>query len=447
MEQKIIDTVTTIFTGVDERNWGKIQGVMADKVLLDYTSLNGGEPEKQTPKEITIAWASMLPGFDRTHHQVSNFNVQANGDTASVNYNGKGEHFLGNEVWIAEGTFDTELKKNNDEWLITKHKFNVEKQSGNIALQKKAKQIVKRKQTTPLVEKITFDSDGLLLVGNLYKPFNFDDAATYPAILVGGSWTNVKEQTSGVYAEELARQGFITLSIDPRYYGESEGEPRFWENPKAKIADIKNAVTYLESVEGIDPDNIFLAAVCASAGYMANVVAESDNIKAFATIAAWLHDAESVKPLYGGEEGVKTRIKNAQEAKKKFAETGEVEYIPTVSKTDKSAAMAGDFPYYLDPKRGAIPEWSADKFAVMSWEDWLTFNPMPIAKKIEIPTLMIHSDDAAIPDNAKKFFKAIASEDKVLYWTEGTQFDFYDQPKQVAEAVSAVTIFFKTHIG
>ena len=284
-------------------------------------------------------------------------------------------------------------------------------------------------------------------MGNLYKPFDFDDSETYPAVLVGGSWTTVKEQMSGLYAEELARQGFITLAIDPRYFGESEGEPKFWENPEAKIVDYKNAIGYLENVEGIDAGNIFLTAVCASAGYMANVIAESDNIKAFATIAAWLHDAESVKLLYGGEEGVQIKIKNAKEAKKIFAETGEVEYIPTVSKTDKNAAMAGDFPYYLDPKRGAISEWSADKFAVMSWEDWLTLNPMPVAKKIDIPTLMVHSDDAALPDNAKNFFGEISSDDKVLYWTEGTQFDFYDQPKQVAESVSAVTVFFKTHLS
>jgi fermentation-respiration switch protein FrsA (DUF1100 family) len=92
-------------------------------------------------------------------------------------------------------------------------------------------------------EKIHFNSEGLVLAGNLYKPQNFEPAKKYPAILVGGSWTTVKEQMSGLYAEELAKQGFITLAIDPRYFGESEGQPRFWENPFAKIADFKNTIT------------------------------------------------------------------------------------------------------------------------------------------------------------------------------------------------------------
>jgi fermentation-respiration switch protein FrsA (DUF1100 family) len=308
-------------------------------------------------------------------------------------------------------------------------------------------EIVKTKKSSAKKQAITFNSDGLVLSGNLYKPKNFDSPKTYPAILVGGSWTTVKEQMSGLYAAKFAELGFISLAIDPRNFGKSEGQPRFYENPAAKIADYKNAITYLETVEGVDTNNIFLAAVCASAGYMANVAAQDKRVKGFATVAAWLHDAETVKPLYGGDKGVQLRIKQGKEAKKKFADTGEVEYIPTVSKTDKAAAMAGDFPYYLDAQRGAIPEWSADKFAVMSWEDWLTFDPIPVAKNVHQPTIMVHADDAALPDNAKKFFADIPNSNKVLHWTEGSQFDFYDQPKQVSEAVAAIDRFFKEHLN
>lgn len=298
-------------------------------------------------------------------------------------------------------------------------------------------------------EKIKFNSEGLVLVGNLYKPKDFDPekigTKKYPTILVDGSWTTVKEQMQGLYAEELAKEGFITLAFDHRYFGGSEGQPRFWENPTAKIADIKNAITYLQTVEGVDENNIFLAGVCASSGYMANVVVQDKRVKGLATIAAWLHDGEAVKSVYGGEEGVQSKIKQAQASKKKFAETGAVDYILTVSKTDKTAAM-GDFDYYLNANRGAVPQWSADKLAVMTWEDWLTFNPMPVAKNIQVPILMIHSDGAVFPDNVKRFFNDIPTKDKALHWTEGTQFDFYDNPKQVAESVAVVAAFFEKYM-
>ncbi|MFY7733572.1 MAG: alpha/beta hydrolase [Bacteroidia bacterium] len=296
-------------------------------------------------------------------------------------------------------------------------------------------------------KKIQFNSDGLVLVGNLYTPENFDQSKKYPTILVGGSWTTVKEQMSGLYAEELAKQGFITLAIDPRYFGESEGQPKFWENPTAKIADFKNAITFLETVQGVDTNNIFLTAVCASSGYMANVAAQDKRVKGFSTIAAWLHDSEAVKLIYGGEEGVQTKIKQAQEAKKAFAENGTIKYIPSISTSDNTAAMFGEYDYYLNANRGAVPQWCADKFAVMSWEDWLTFDPMVVAKNIQLPTLMIHSDGAVLGDYVKKFFNDIPHDNKVLHWTEGTQFDFYDQPKQVSESVAAINVFFKNHIN
>lgn len=296
-------------------------------------------------------------------------------------------------------------------------------------------------------EKVHFRNEGLMLAGSLYKPVNFDPTKKYPAILVGGSWTTVKEQMSGLYAEQLAKHGFITLAIDPRYFGESEGQPRFWENPDAKISDFKSAISYLDSLPAVDNNNIFLTAVCASAGYLAIVAAEDKRVKGLATIAAWLHDGEAVKLVYGGEEGVQTRIKQAQEARKLFAETGEVNYIPAISKTDTSAAMFGNFDYYLNPNRGAVAQWSATKFAVMSWEDWLTFNPMPIAKQIMVPVLMVHSDDAVLPAYVRRFFKDIPHNNKVLHWIEGTQFDFYDEPGHVAEAVAAINVFFKPQIN
>jgi hypothetical protein len=287
-------------------------------------------------------------------------------------------------------------------------------------------------------------TDLSVLVGNLYYPDNFDETKKYPTVLVGGSWTTVKEQMSGLYAEELAKQGFISLAIDPRYFGESEGQPRFYENPAAKIADFKNALTHLQSVQGVDPSKIFLVSVCASAGYMAQVAAQDDRVKGFATISAWLHDGEAVKLFYGGDEGVQAKIKQAQEAKKKFAETGEVVYIPSISTIDTTAAMFGEYDYYLNTNRGALPQWSADKFAVMSWEDWLTFDATSVAKKVQVPTLMIHSDGAVLAENAKRFFADIPHDNKVLHWTEGSQFDFYDQPKQVSESVAAINVFFKT---
>ena len=170
------------------------------------------------------------------------------------------------------------------------------------------------------------------------------------------------------------------------------------------------------------------------------------------TAASWLHDAEAVKLFYGGEEGVREKIDAARSAKEKYAATGEVEYIPSISTTDASAAMYGPYDYYLNQERGAIPEWSSDKFAVMSWETWLTTNPMPSAEKLMIPTLMIHSDGAVLPQYTKNYFENIASNDKKLHWmktdleTPFHQFNYYDQNTEVSESVREASKWFTEKI-
>lgn len=298
------------------------------------------------------------------------------------------------------------------------------------------------------MKKVNFNSEGAKLVGNLYYPTNYKEGTTYPAIIVSGSWTTVKEQMAGLYAQHFAEKGFITLAFDFRNFGESEGEPRFYESPQLKKVDIKNAVTYLSGLKEVETSKIGAFGVCAGAMYTLMAAAEDDRIHTVVTAASWLHDEEAVKLFYGGEEGVNEKINAAKAAKKKYAQDGSVAYIPTISTTDETAAMYGPYDYYLNPERGAIKEWSADQFAVMSWEDWLTTNPMPSAEKINCPILMIHSDGAVLPNYTKKFFNAIRTEDKRLHWMDTElespyhQFNFYDQEAEIKETIKEAVALF-----
>jgi len=117
------------------------------------------------------------------------------------------------------------------------------------------------------MKKVKFESEGLTLTGNLYYPDNFEEGKSYPAIVVSGSWTTVKEQMAGTYAKELSSKGFITLAFDFRNFGESEGEPRFYESPDQKKEDIKNAITFLATLPEVDKNAIGLFGVCAGAMY------------------------------------------------------------------------------------------------------------------------------------------------------------------------------------
>ncbi|MFL9451772.1 MULTISPECIES: alpha/beta hydrolase [Nostocales] len=298
----------------------------------------------------------------------------------------------------------------------------------------------------PGVNRVTFQSEGETLVGNLYLPASYKAGDKLPAAIVAGSWTTVKEQMPSIYARKLAEQGFAALAFDFRTFGESGGKIRSFESPTAKIVDIKNAVSFLQTVDAVDRNRIAGLGVCASAGYMAVATATDSRIKSFVAVAPWIHDAAIVNTIYGGEKAVREKIKIAQAARTKLQQTGQVDYVPAASATNGAAAMYGNIDYYLNPKRGAIPQW-ANKFAVMSWAEWLTFSAMPQAKQIKVPTLFIHSEKAAIPDGARRFFAAIPGNNKNMVWfPETQQFDFYDREATINQAVALTVKQLRTSL-
>src|SRR5690606_13002107 len=97
-------------------------------VLLDYTSMVGGEPANVKPDQIIDSWKELLPGFDKTHHQLGNYLIEINSNQATVFCYGTATHYLvnetGNNLWSVVGGYNFELNKQENTWRITKMKFN-----------------------------------------------------------------------------------------------------------------------------------------------------------------------------------------------------------------------------------------------------------------------------------------------------------------------------------
>lgn len=447
--EQVESTVTTMVNAIDTKQWELATTQFANSVYVDYESLSGQPGSETSAKDLVGGWKGLLTDVS-TLHQLSNFEVSVNGNDAETYAHVYASHIAeGIDYWDAYGRYHHKLQKQNGQWKITSMTLLMHGQKGNTNFISEVIEMnEKNAVSAQSKKKVSFDSEGDRIVGNLHYPKNYDANKQYPAIIVSGSWTTVKEQMAGLYAEKLANEGFITLAFDFRNFGESEGEPRFHENPLKKVADIKNAVTYLKGLNSVNGDEIGALGICAGSMYTLMAASQDSRIKSVVTAASWLHDAEAVKLFYGGEEGVQVKIKAAQLAKAKYESTGEVDYIPSISTTDESAAMYGPYDYYLNPERGAVPEWSDDKFAVMTWEDWLTLDPMPSAQNLKAPTLMIHSDGAVLPNYTKQYFEKIAATDKKLHWIETElespfhQFNFYDQEAEVNESIDQASAWF-----
>ena len=139
--------------------------------------------------------------------------------------------------------------------------------------------------------KVSFKNHfGIELAADLYEPK--DANGRLPAIAVAGPYGAVKEQSSGLYAQEMAERGFVTLAFDPSFTGESGGEPRYVTSWDLNVEDFQAAVDYLCSLENVDAEKISIIGVCGWGGVALQTACLDTRIKA--TVCSTMYDMSRV---------------------------------------------------------------------------------------------------------------------------------------------------------
>lgn len=302
-------------------------------------------------------------------------------------------------------------------------------------------------QTTPTFNPgenvASFNNGGDRIAARVFLPPSWRDGQTLPVVVITGAWLTVKEQQPAVYAKRLAADGFAAVTFDFRTWGESEGLPRQVESVRLKVSDLRAAADFAKALPFAGGRPPGLLSICFSAGYGARAIAEGAEFGAFATVAGWIHDKPSLVAAFGAAE-IERRYAVAAAARDALIEDGIVRYIPAHSNTDKTAAMM-KLDYYSRADRGAVPAWT-NRMAELSWTEWLDLEPVPLAARITVPTLIVHSDGSALPDKARAFHAGLAGPKK-LVWLVGEHTEFYDRDPQVTAAVSALREHFTTYLA
>src|SRR5262245_54547943 len=130
--------------------------------------------------------------------------------------------------------------------------------------------------------RVTFTSQGDTIVGWLFPAAWGDGPA--PGVVIIGPETYQKEQAPAQYAPRFAQLGYTALIFDPRYRGESGGEPRCYEVPHAKLADVAAAFDYLSGRADIDSERLALMGICFGGSYALRAAADNSRIRAVVTV-------------------------------------------------------------------------------------------------------------------------------------------------------------------
>ncbi|MDU1920105.1 alpha/beta hydrolase [Enterobacter sp.] len=305
------------------------------------------------------------------------------------------------------------------------------------------------------LQKVTFKNQYQMnVVGNLFIPKTLNRKTKNPAIVVGHPMGAVKEQSSNLYAQKLAEQGFVTLAIDLSFWGESDGKPGHLISPEIYSDDFSAAVDYLSTQPYVDPENIGVLGICGSGSFAVSAAKIDPRMKAIATVSMYdmgsafrngLNHSQSVEQR-------KAFIKSAIEQRFSEFKGSETVYIPgTVNKLDDStsAVQREFFDFYRTERGGYTPQGEKEELTtkpmLSSIGKFMNFYPFNDIETISPrPMLFITGDQAHSKEFSEDAFKR-AGQPKELYVVPGAgHVDLYDRTDLIP--FDKLTSFFKASL-
>ncbi len=249
-------------------------------------------------------------------------------------------------------------------------------------------------------KKVTFTNRyGITLAADMYSPKNA--SAPLPAIAVCGPFGAVKEQCSGLYAQEMAERGFVALAFDPSFTGESGGQPRYTTSPDINTEDFSAAVDFLVTNPEVNPDAVGVIGICGWGGLAINAAAADPRIKA--TVASTMYDMSRVSAngyfdsADTPEDRDKTRTALAAQRTEDFRNGTPAlgGGVPDVLPEDAPEFLRDYFDYYKTP-RGYHPRSlnSNGGRNATSPIPWINFPLMSRASEIKNAVMIIHGEKA-----------------------------------------------------
>lgn len=281
--------------------------------------------------------------------------------------------------------------------------------------------------------KVTFvNRYGITLAADLYKPKSAESKLA--AIAVSGPFGACKEQSSGLYAQEMAARGFLTIAFDPSFTGESGGQPRHMASPDINTEDFCAAVDYLSCRDDVDPESIGIIGICGWGGMAINAAALDPRIKATAAMTMYDMSRVAREGYFGSADSKQARDEQraawaAQRTADYAAGTyeragGVVDPLP-----DDAPNFVKDYYAYYKTSRGYHERSgnSNDGWNVTGTMSLLNQPILSMAGEIDAPVLLVHGENAHSRYFSEGAYELLQGDNKELMIIDGaSHVDLYD---------------------
>ena len=288
------------------------------------------------------------------------------------------------------------------------------------------------------VQKVNFKNQYQMNVsGNLFIPKNLDANTKSPAIVVGHPMGAVKEQSANLYATKMAENGFVTLSLDLSFWGESEGLPRNAVSPDIYAEDFSAAMDFLGTRPFIDKERIGALGICGSGSFVISAAKIDPRMKAIATVSMYDMGAANRNGLKHGQTLEQRKEIITQAAQQRYVEFtgGETLYTSgTVHQLDENThpIQREFYDFYRTPRGEYTPASSSKALTthptLTSNIKFMNFYPFNDIETISPrPMLFIAGADAHSREFSEEAYK-LAGQPKELVIIPGAgHVDLYDR--------------------
>ena len=282
------------------------------------------------------------------------------------------------------------------------------------------------------VEKVSFKNRyDITVVADMYLPKNLNRSQEHAAIVIGHPFGGVKEQSSGLYAQQLAERGFVTLAFDLSYGGESGGTPRHLASPETYVDDFSAAVDFAGKQPFVDRNRIGAIGICGSGGFGVAAAAIDPRIRAVATVSMYDMGRER-RQGYLDVMGVAERKKYLEEiAAQRWSEVDGAPVRMLMGTPDSidehSPEVAKEFFDYYRTPRGQHPRCTTG-ITYTSSAPMMNFFPFANIELISPRPVLFIAGERAHSRYFSEDAYQLASEPKELYIVPGAgHVDLYDQ--------------------